>query len=44
MNLVGQVVAECLGDVAAALTVAAAAWFARKRRDRGGGPGQGETA
>ncbi|MEU0110621.1 hypothetical protein ABZ313_35395 [Streptomyces sp. NPDC006251] len=41
MNLLGHIVAEYVADLAAALTVAAAAWLARRRRDRGDGPGQG---
>ncbi|MFI7143201.1 hypothetical protein ACIBQ5_37590 [Streptomyces massasporeus] len=41
MNLLGHIVAEYVANLAAALTVAAAAWLARRRRDRGDGPGRG---
>ncbi|MEV7885188.1 hypothetical protein ACWD3I_25310 [Streptomyces sp. NPDC002817] len=42
MNLLGQVVAEYLADVAAALTVTAVASLARRRRSRRMRPGREE--
>lgn len=43
VNLLGQVLAEYLADVAAALTVTAAAWLVRKRRSRQTGLGEGDS-
>ncbi|EGX58484.1 MULTISPECIES: hypothetical protein [Streptomyces] len=43
MNLLGQVLAEYLADIAAALTVTAAAWLVRKRRGRQTGLGEGDA-
>ncbi|MGW0868274.1 hypothetical protein [Streptomyces sp. NPDC002611] len=43
MNLLGQVLAEYVADVAAALTVAAAAWIVRRRRGRRSGLGEGDS-
>lgn len=40
MNVFSQFAAEYLADVAAAVTVAVAAWIARRRGGGGGGPGQ----
>uniref|UniRef100_UPI0019699048 hypothetical protein n=1 Tax=Streptomyces scabiei TaxID=1930 RepID=UPI0019699048 len=43
VNLLGQVLAEYVADVAAALTVTAAAWLVRKRRGRRTGLGEGDS-
>jgi hypothetical protein len=43
VNLCGQVLAEYVANVAAALTVTAVAWLVRKRRGRQTGLGEGDS-